>query len=77
VPVAAAAAAGGHGPGVVLTTIPQPCAASATAAAASSFMTMRPAHLYRSVSTGEAPKPVIIRMHELEHSCCEVLDQVS
>jgi hypothetical protein len=39
--------------GVVLTSIPQPCAASATAAAATSFMTMRPAHLYRSVSTGE------------------------
>lgn len=51
---AAGAGAGhaGHGTGVVLTAIPQPCAASATAAAATSFMTMRPAHLYRSVSTG-------------------------
>jgi hypothetical protein len=57
VPAAAAAAgATGHS-GVVLTSI-QPCAASATAAAATSFMTMRPAHLYRSVSTG---KPVTQR----------------
>lgn len=49
-----AAAAGAHpGHGIVLAPVPQPCAASATAAAASSFMTMRPAHLYRSVSTGE------------------------
>jgi hypothetical protein len=49
------AAAGAHpGHGIVLAPVPQPCAASATAAAASSFMTMRPAHLYRSVSTGES-----------------------
>jgi len=64
VPAAAAAAAAASGAGgtaaptvtshgVVLTAITPPCAASATAAAATSFMTMRPAHLYRSVSTGE------------------------
>lgn len=65
---AAAAAASGSGAaapavtshGVVLTAITPPCAASATAAAATSFMTMRPAHLYRSVSTGERAGPDLL-----------------
>jgi hypothetical protein len=52
-PPESAAAGASAGGGVVLASGPPPCMPSAAAAAATSFMTMRPAHLYRSISTGE------------------------
>lgn len=62
-----------HGGGVVLTAIRPPCAASATAAAAGSFMTMRPAHLYRSVSTGEWGGLVSSTLCIVRRLCCYVM----